>query len=157
MKKTVPSMKSSGGFTMVELIIVIAILGVLAATALPRFFNVTTEARVAAVNGIAGGLRSASATAQAAYFAAGSMSATSVSMAGGTVTVAAGTGIPTSPGILQALSGGADGMQLTPKAPADTDATVEFRPNGVGATKKCVATYTASSGAVTVDTTECAN
>ena len=47
------------------------ILGILAATALPRFINVTTDARTSAVQGIAGGLRSAVAVVQARYYATG--------------------------------------------------------------------------------------
>jgi len=47
------------GFTLIELISVIVILGILAATALPKFINVSTEARVNSVNYLASAIKTA--------------------------------------------------------------------------------------------------
>ncbi|WP_237524243.1 pilin [Shewanella sp. KX20019] len=47
------------GFSLIELVIVIVILGLLAATAIPRFLNVTEDAKDASVDGVAGGLATA--------------------------------------------------------------------------------------------------
>ena len=54
-------MKRSAGFTLIELIIVIVILGILAVTAAPKFINFSSDARKSTVTAMAGAVKSASA------------------------------------------------------------------------------------------------
>lgn len=55
------------GFTLIELVIVIAILGILSALALPKFMNLSSKARIASVNAARGALNSTAAMAKANY------------------------------------------------------------------------------------------
>lgn len=52
-------MKKQNGFTLIELVVVIVILGILAATAAPKFMDLQTDARISAANGMAGAVKSA--------------------------------------------------------------------------------------------------
>ena len=66
---------SQAGFTLIELVVVILILGILAATALPRFLNVNEQAHEAAVAGAGGGFGAGVALARAAWIAEGNTAA----------------------------------------------------------------------------------
>lgn len=52
-------MKRSAGFTLIELIIVIVILGILAVTAAPKFMNMQGDARKAVLNGMSASMKAA--------------------------------------------------------------------------------------------------
>jgi MSHA pilin protein MshA len=76
------------GFTLIELVVVITILGILAAFAIPKFISLDTQARVATVNALAGSVKSAAALARSLEMANGGAANASVTMEGATVTMA---------------------------------------------------------------------
>lgn len=102
-------MKRQQGFTIIELIVVIVVLGILAATAIPRFANVGTEARIASMQGVAGSMNSAKEVIRAKWYAAGSTTLGTVTTVDGTAVAvttgsAANSGYPTAAGMVSALN-----------------------------------------------------
>jgi MSHA pilin protein MshA len=65
-------MKKQAGFTLIELVMVIVILGILAAVALPKFVNLSGDARKATLAGAEGAVHSAANMTHGASLAAGS-------------------------------------------------------------------------------------
>ncbi|NRB38483.1 MAG: type II secretion system protein [Pseudomonadales bacterium] len=84
---TRPSNVSQQGFTLIELIMVIVILGILAAFALPRFADLGGQARASTIEGVSAAIRSASAIAHAQWLVEGDSSSTSISIEGTTIAI----------------------------------------------------------------------
>ncbi len=147
-----PIRPQEAGFTMIELIMVIVILGILAAVALPRFYDLQTDARVAKMQAALGSIKSAAAIAHSGALVSNKTAASgeSILMEGATVNlvygypdVVAGASANTS-GIVIAAGGLAD-YDLTTTAATATVLTIQVD----AAHTACKITYTepASSGA----------
>lgn len=95
-------MKKQNGFTLIELIMVIVILGVLSAFALPRFADFGTQAREASLNALAGAIRSAANIAHAQQLANSGALGANVVLEGQAITMINGYPTADAAGITEA-------------------------------------------------------
>lgn len=132
-------MNTQKGFTLIELVMVIVILGILAATALPKFVDMGGEARVAVMKGVEGAMRGANTGIYAKAAANNQLGPT------GSVTIA-GTAVTTVFG----YATNATQLQLAMDLSPSTDFTVvagAIQRTGVTTLANCQIAYTAAASA----------
>ena len=133
-------MKKQSGFTLIELVIVIIILGILAVTAAPKFLNLQDDARKSAAQGVQSALQSA---ANLVYSKAALEGQEKASAAGGTaLTGMTGVkviyGYPTADTVSAAVT--LDGWKVSGASATSSD----FYPDNTKG-NECYVTYTAAT------------
>jgi MSHA pilin protein MshA len=146
------------GFTLIELVVVITILGILAAFAVPKFIALDTQARVATMNGLAGTVKSAAALARGLSMATNN-AAGPVVMEGASVTLSNNYPDSTANGIANAINTSVSGTDFTFTAGNGTTTPAVWTKVGAPAPATCSVTYTpagvGSTPAVVLVTTGC--
>lgn len=123
--------KHQAGFTLIELVLVIVLVGILSAVALPKFVDLGSDARISAIKGVDGAMRSANTVIYAKASISNSMGAT------GTVTIG-GAAVATTYGFAADVLQLAKVMDLSPDFLA---ASADIRHTGATDAATCKDVY----------------
>lgn len=151
---------AQGGFTLIELIVVIVILGILAATALPKFASMAGDARWASLNAARGALSSTAAMAHSKYLVDPTVAkALSLTVEGTTMTLTS-SGYPQADANVAAAAGLPDKVDyqvfttsVATNDPPVATGTISLVPVSIVGTPtatKCYVSYDASTSPPTV-------
>ncbi|EGM68508.1 prepilin-type N-terminal cleavage/methylation domain-containing protein [Shewanella sp. HN-41] len=157
-------MKRQQGFTLIELVVVIIILGILAVTAAPKFINLQSDARVSALSGMKAAIQGANSLVYSKAALAGEEKKAATDTTPPSVDIGTGTNAVTQFGYLQAteaelenaieVSFDAGTSATNPTVATDTGAEwVIFEGTGIvtmwqkGAPAECRFTYTQATSA----------
>lgn len=151
--------KKQAGFTLIELVVVITILSILTAIALPRFAALQTEARMAKMNGALASIKAAAVLAHSIQLAQNLNPNSAVTMEGPAGNIAMANGYPTTAlASIGRAAGLVDdaGNAIPGFVPVATSATV-FTVTPDAGHPNCWVTYTVPNGTTTFSPTYSAN
>lgn len=143
-------MSTRQGFTLLEMVLVMILLGVLAAIAVPQYLSLVAKARVATLNGLQGTLNAAIPIVKASWLAAGKPS--TITLDNGATVAVFTTG--SNPGVPTATSAGVgnafDYSGVTAVFAGSSPGTATFT-----VTTNCLMSYTDSTGLTSLTTSGC--
>jgi len=129
-------MRKSLGFTLIELVVVIVILGILAAFAAPKFISLEGDARTSSINGLAGAIKSSTSLVHSLAVAKNQTGGSGkVAVEGVSVELANGYPAATADGLIKALDINANDYSVT---------------HGRGTSTFTITGYTPSSGSCNI-------
>ena len=130
-------MKRQGGFTLIELVVVIVILGILAVTAAPKFLNLQNDARASALQGLKGAIDGAAGITYGRAAIDGLEATSSAATTQGNIPIAYGYPKATS-AALAATVNGLDDWQFV----SEGSGKIVYTYEGNTTTTDCIVTYT---------------